>query len=110
MVASTETVTESLKATSIWDNIIKIDGGWRIKENTAGTHYVDLLQMIVNHRVVLTPKDDESCYVRHWCFSGNTTQDLLRAFTAAIAWDGALDSEPVGWNKNGQTGERRPVA
>ncbi len=87
--------------------VTQIDGGYRIKENAVGTHYVDILAMIVNYRIVLTPKDDPTCYVRYWCYSGNDLAAFIVVMLAAFAWDGALDSEPLGWNKNGQTGERR---
>lgn len=106
-MTDTDTVTEPPETQFNWDNITTIDGGWRIKKNTADTHYVDVLQMLLNYRIVLTPVDDDSCYVRHWCYSGNTPSDFLRTMLAAIAWDGSLDTDPVGWNKNGQTGERK---
>jgi hypothetical protein len=84
-----------------------IDGGMRIKLNDAGTHYIDVLAMLYNYRVVLTPVDMPMVIVRHWCYAGVDPDTLLRAAAAACAWDGALDTEPLGWNKNGQTGEWR---
>lgn len=33
---------------------------------------------------------------------------MLTAVLAAADWDGGDDTEPVGWNKNGRTGEWRP--
>lgn len=85
-----------------------IDGGMRIKLNDAGTHYIDVLAMLYNYRIVLTPIDRPMFIDRHWCYAGLGGPMLLRAAAAAYAWDGALDTEPVGWNKNGQTGEWRP--
>ncbi|TCO57164.1 hypothetical protein [Actinocrispum wychmicini] len=83
------------------------DGGWRIKTNDAGTHYVDILAMIYNYRIVLTPIAAPLLIDRFWCYAGHDLQTLLRTFLAAHAWDGALDGEPLDWNKNGQTGEWR---
>lgn len=83
-----------------------IDGGWRVKENTAGTHYIDVLPMIVNTRIAWTPKADPSGYDRHWCYAGSNLETLLNTIAIALAWDGAADTEPEGWIKNGQTGER----
>jgi hypothetical protein len=84
-----------------------IDGGWRVKTNDAGTHYVDILVMLYNYRVVLTPVDRPMMIDRHWCYAGRTRATLLRAVVAVHAWDGSPDTEPYGWNKNGQTGQWR---
>ncbi len=84
-----------------------IDGGWRVKTNSAGTHYVDIMVMLYNYRIALTPIAHPLEIDRHWCYAGHGRRTLLRAAAAALAWDGALDTDPVGWNKNGQTGEWR---
>jgi hypothetical protein len=78
-----------------------IDGGWRVKTNDAGTHYVDILRMAYNYRIVLTPIDSPLVYDRFWCYVGTSPNDFLRVAAAAAVWDGALDTEPLGWNKNG---------
>lgn len=84
-----------------------IDGGWRVKTNDAGTHYIDIMVMIPNYRIATTPVDDPWFMDRHWCYAGRSLQTLVRAVGAAMAWDGAEDTEPEGWNKNGQTQEWR---
>lgn len=84
-----------------------IEGGWRIKTNTAGTHYIDILVQTFNYRVCTTPVGCPMVYDRYWCFAGRTQTDLLRTVLAAMAWDGADGTEPIGWNKNGQTQEWR---
>lgn len=82
-----------------------IPGGFRVKDT--GTHHVDILLMIYNWRVARTSKAcDESCD-RHWCYSGTSWITLVRAAFAAAEWDGGDDTDPAGWNKNGQTGEWR---
>lgn len=82
-----------------------VDGGFRVKETTV--HYVDVLRQIYNWRVVRTQKACEWSYDRYWCFAGTSWVTLLRAATAAAEWDGGDDTDPAGWNKNGQTGEWR---
>jgi hypothetical protein len=63
--------------------------------------------MIHNSRVVLTPKHDPTGYDRFWCYTGNTLTDVLRVISLVVTWNDDVDSEPPGWNKNGQTGEWR---
>jgi hypothetical protein len=98
--------TEDTSATPITP-ITPIEGGWRIHDNLAGTHWVDVLAMLYNYRIVLTPKAAPYLYVAHWCYSGKGRVDLMRTVVAAMEWDGTVGTEPVGWNKNGQTGEWR---
>jgi hypothetical protein len=86
---------------------IPIDGGWRIKINDDGTHYVDVLTMIYNYRIALTPLNSPLSIDRHWCYAGKTPTNLLRTLLCAAAWSGNAGTEPEGWNKNGQTHEWR---
>jgi hypothetical protein len=72
---------------------VEIDGGgWRIHETA--THYVDVLPMIYTDRIACTPVDDETIYDRFWCYPKGGA-----ALFAAVVWDGADDTEPVGWLK-----------
>lgn len=84
---------------------VPIEGGWRVKETP--THYIDVLVQLYNWRVARTPKADPYCIDRFWCYSGTGMSTLMLALGAAWAWDGADDTEPEGWNKNGQTREWR---
>lgn len=77
----------------------QIDGGWRVKETD--THYVDVLSMAFNDRIVHTPKDSPITYDRYWCYDKGGA-----ALHAAVLWDGSLETEPVGWKK--ASGERYP--
>lgn len=81
------------------DQFQKIDGGWRIKETP--THYIDVLSMFYNDRVVTTPKSLPSAYDRYWCYDKGGA-----ALHAAMLWDGSDDTEPEGWKK--AHGERYP--
>ena len=94
-----------LVATAFDEPLVAIDGGWRVAETT--THYIDVLVMIYNYRVVETPKADPDTYDRFWCYVGRDLAALLRAVAAARVWVASDDPEPAGWNKNGQTGEFR---
>lgn len=90
-----------------WTSIRPIDGGFRVKTNSAGTHHIDVLRMIVNCRIVTTPVDDPTSYDRFWCYAGSDPASVLATIAAAAAWDGDTATEPEGWVRNGQTSERR---
>jgi hypothetical protein len=85
--------------------LIQIEGGYRVAETP--THYLDVMKMLFSWRLCETPKSCPLVYDRYWCYRGGDIQALLAAVAAARAWDGAQDTEPAGWNKNGQTQEWR---
>lgn len=88
-----------------WDGRV---GGWLVK--TTETHLVHVLPMVFSYRVATTPVDIPYVYDRHWCYVGLGPLSFTAAVLAAHAWDGADTTEPVGWNKNGQSGEWREPA
>jgi hypothetical protein len=59
-----------------------------------GPYWVDIIPMIYNHRVTLTPKDSPDGYVVGWCYPS-----ILAAVAAVAAWDPAAEPEPVGYAK-----------
>lgn len=83
--------------------------GLRVKETE--THFIDVIPMLFAWRLHTIRKDDGSLAwsERFWCYSGREQGvfSLHRAVAAALAWDGSDETEPEGWNKNGQTGEWR---
>lgn len=83
-----------------------IDGGIRIKR--AGGHYIDVMEMAYNFRIVETVVDFPQVYDRYWCYVGKSLDVYVATVLAAAMWDGAPESEPPGWHKNGQTKEFRP--
>lgn len=85
--------------------ICMIEGGWRIKQTQH--HYIDVMRMMFNYRIVTTPVSFPMVYDRHWCYQGTDSRAFTHAVVAAAMWDGSDDTEPEGWNKNGQTGEWR---
>lgn len=78
---------------------------FRIKR--VGRVYVDVCPLMVNIRVVTTPVDADYSYERFWCYVGRGHQSFMAAVLAATMWDGQDGTEPLGWNKNGQTQEFR---
>lgn len=75
-----------------------IDGGWHVKDLPDG-RCVDVLTMIYNYRLVRSDRDHSS-YDRGWCYQGTGPATLLTTITAALAWDGADNTQPGGgWIK-----------
>lgn len=70
-------------------------------------YFLDVAPMLVNHRLCTTWIDDQDEYARFWCYTGNSRAAFMAAVLAAALWDGSDDSEPLGWNKSGQTREWR---
>lgn len=83
------------------------DLGVLVKETP--THLICVKPMLFNWRLhtVRKPRDEYPSSERHWCYTGLGVQAFTNAYVAALAWDGSDDTEPPGWNKNGQTGEWR---
>ena len=72
-------------------------GGYRIKE--AGGHFIDVMPMFVNWRVVTSRTDRPGWPERGWCYQGTGLAGFVPAMLAAIAWDGSDDTEPPGYFK-----------
>lgn len=58
------------------------------------THLVEIVPMIFNHRVVLTPKAHLDTYDAGWCYPSMAT-----ALQAVLGWDPATQPEPTGYVK-----------
>lgn len=80
-------------------------GGFRVNETP--THYIDVVLKLFSWRICRTPKASPLTYDRGYCYNGNDGKTLIATVLAALAWDGADDTDPPGWNKNLQTGELR---
>lgn len=83
------------------------EGLWRVKTTADGRHHINLMAMLYNWRLCRTPTARPLTYDRWWCYQGLGEATFARAALAAFAWDGSDNTEPAGWNKNGQTGEWR---
>jgi hypothetical protein len=74
----------------------------RYRVKTVGGVHVELIPMMFNWRIH-TVRVDEGPMAwseRYWCYEGRTQATFVRAVLAAHAWDGADDTEPVGWIKS----------
>lgn len=60
--------------------------------------FVDIVPMIYNHRVVLTPKLPDGSAADWWTV-GWCYPTLLAAVAAVTVWDPAFEAEPVGYIK-----------
>jgi hypothetical protein len=70
-------------------------------------YFLDIAPMLVNYRLCTTWIDDQSRYDRFWCYAGSGRATWMAAVLAATMWDGSDETEPMGWNKNGQSSEFR---
>lgn len=80
----------------------EIEGGYRVKTSADGRHYIDILEMLFNWRIVTTVVSMPVVYDRGWCYFGTEGGKLtsyLRACIAAAEWDGADGTEPEGYDK-----------
>ncbi|MGI6797701.1 hypothetical protein [Gordonia sihwensis] len=84
------------------------DGVWCIKTRDDGQYCIDVIAMLLNYRVVLSPTADEHLtYDAGWCYFGHGHADsgvtrtmksaAVAAVLAAAAWDGY--GEPAGYDK-----------
>lgn len=84
------------KSLEIWWITMKTNPRWN-RERECWTvaetpkYWVDILPMIFNHRVVLTPKDCPVVYDAGWCYS-----DFPSALQAVEDWDIDNQDEPAG--------------
>jgi hypothetical protein len=77
-------------------------GQHRIRIKTVGDYHIEIIPMIYNWRLhtIRVDADPWEWSSRHWCYEGRDKQALVAAVLAAQAWDGADDTEPVGWIKS----------
>lgn len=81
----------------VFPDLKRIEGGWRVKETP--THFIDVLEMIWNYRIVTTPKSCELVWDRGWCYQGKDFAAFMTVVLAAQAWDGSDETEPEGYFK-----------
>jgi hypothetical protein len=79
--------------------------GFHVKQTA--THRIEIHRMLVNWRLARVPIGRAYPVPdRFWCYGGLDTVSLILALTAALEWDGADDTEPKGWTRNGQAREQ----
>lgn len=59
---------------------------------------IELVPMLSNHRIVMTPVADLRVWDFGWCFRGPTL-----AILSMLGWDPSIGDEPAGWHKRATT-------
>lgn len=82
----------------------------RARVKTVGGYHIEVFPMLFNWRLhtVCADAGPLEWSDRFWCYEGRGWDAYTRAVLAAHAWDGAADTEPVGWIK-AWDGRRAPV-
>lgn len=70
---------------------------------TWGGYLVQIMPMLFNDRLILTPQTATWGYDHGWCYPKGGA-----AFLAALVWDPATEAEPAGYKKRATAGERQP--
>ena len=87
-----------------WVDIGGVTSVYRVKTHRG--YHVDLQRMGFNWRLWCIPALAPFWTPgRFWCYTGVGARSFAVTVLAAARWDVADDTEPEGWNKNGQTGE-----
>ena len=89
----------TLQLADLATNLERLDGGFRVKLSDDGRHYIDVMLMLFNWRIVTTPVSMPLVYDRGWCYFGTGPASFRNAVMAALVWDGSDDSEPAGYDK-----------
>ena len=79
---------------SLADRVRINDDSTAYRVGETASAYIEVVPMLFNDRIIVVPKSAPYTYDRYWCY-----QKGGAAIFAALAWDGADDTEPVGWIK-----------
>lgn len=69
---------------------------------TWGGYHVQVMPMLFNDRLVLTPMTATWGYDHGWCYDKGGA-----AFLAALVWNPSTEAEPAGYKKRATAGERK---
>ena len=81
--------------------------GFLVKETASHCIFVKRWRGSWRLHTIRKPRDPMSWSERFWLYEGPDSQAYMAALHAALLWDGSDDTEPHGWNRNGQTGRVR---
>lgn len=70
---------------------------------TWGGYHVQIMPMLFNDRLILTPQTASWGYDHGWCYPKGGS-----AYLAALVWDPQADGEPAGYKKRATAGLRQP--
>lgn len=85
-----------------WLDEPEVDGYGRVTIGRWGGYCIDIVPMIFNDRLVMTPVATPDVYDHGWCYPQGAA-----AVAAALAWDPATEAEPVGYLKRATLTVRR---
>lgn len=75
--------------------------GWTIQ--STATHHIDLMPMLFNYRIVMTPRRCPGVWDHGWCYEGGSMDEeddlLVVTLIHALAWDPDKTAEPFGFFK-----------
>lgn len=86
---------EIIVADEISDRVSINDDGTALRIGETETHIIEVIPMLYNDRIIWAPKRNPLFVDRFWCYERGAA-----AVLAALVWDGAADTEPVGWIKS----------
>lgn len=74
----------------------------RFRVKTVAGYHIEVIPAVYNFRIHTVPVDGGplAWSERYWCYAGRGPTAFVAAVLAAEAWDGAPDTEPVGWIKS----------
>lgn len=72
-------------------------GVWRILETDE--NYIEIIPMLVNFRVVETPRERLYEHGRFWCYPAGGPLHFAIVVLNVLEWGGDPNSEPTGWAK-----------
>jgi hypothetical protein len=81
---------------------VKIDDYYTVTVGEWGGYLVQIMPMIFNDRLVLTPQSCLGVYDHGWCFDKGPA-----ALLAALVWNPETEGEPVGYKKRATAGVRQ---
>lgn len=70
-----------------------------------GDYLIQIMPMIYNDRLIMTPRNSAVAYHHGWCYDKGGA-----AYLAALVWDPQTQGEPVGYKKRATAGIREAGA
>lgn len=64
-----------------------------------GDYLVEIIGMIYNYRLVITPKSNLDIYEAGWCYFGTDPVTFARVLAAAQRFDPMTQTDPEGYDK-----------
>lgn len=78
------------------------DGWGTLTIGEWGGYRIQIMPMLFNDRLIMTPRDSTATYHHGWCYDKGGA-----AYLAALVWDPQTQGEPVGYKKRATAGVRQ---